>query len=83
MRLKILGAVIAGGRSRRFGGDKALALFEGRKLLDHVIDGLGKQSDSLVICGRVVPGQDCIADRPYRPTEIRQIAEAIRKTGRP
>jgi alpha-galactosidase len=26
---------------------------------------------------------DCIADRPYRPTEIRQIAEAIRKTGRP
>jgi hypothetical protein len=25
---------------------------------------------------------DCIADRPYRPTEIRQIAEAIRKTGR-
>ena len=26
---------------------------------------------------------DCISDRPYRPTEIRQIAEAIRKTGRP
>ncbi len=26
---------------------------------------------------------DCIADRPYRPTEIRQIAEAIGKTGRP
>jgi alpha-galactosidase len=26
---------------------------------------------------------DCIADRPYRPTEIRQIASAIRKTGRP
>jgi alpha-galactosidase len=26
---------------------------------------------------------DCISDRPFRPTEIRQIAEAIRKTGRP
>jgi hypothetical protein len=26
---------------------------------------------------------DCISDRPYRITEIRQIAEAIRKTGRP
>ena len=26
---------------------------------------------------------DCISDRPYRPTEIRQVAEAIRKTGRP
>ncbi len=26
---------------------------------------------------------DCISDHPYRPTEIRQIAEAIRKTHRP
>ena len=26
---------------------------------------------------------DCISDHPYRPTEIRQIAEAIKKTGRP
>lgn len=25
---------------------------------------------------------DCIGDRPYRPAEIRQIAEAIRKSGR-
>jgi alpha-galactosidase len=26
---------------------------------------------------------DCIATNPYRPSEIRQIAQAIRKTGRP
>jgi hypothetical protein len=26
---------------------------------------------------------DCISNHPYRPTEIRQISEAIRKTGRP
>jgi alpha-galactosidase len=26
---------------------------------------------------------DCVSDHPYRPTEIRQISEAIRKTGRP
>jgi alpha-galactosidase len=26
---------------------------------------------------------DCISDHPYRPTEIRQIADAIRKTHRP
>jgi hypothetical protein len=25
---------------------------------------------------------DCISDHPYRPTEIKQVAEAIRKTGR-
>jgi alpha-galactosidase len=26
---------------------------------------------------------DCVSDHPYRPTEIRQIATAIQKTGRP
>jgi hypothetical protein len=26
---------------------------------------------------------DCVSDHPYRPTEILQIAEAIKKTGRP
>ena len=26
---------------------------------------------------------DCISDHPYRPSEIRQIAEAVQKTGRP
>ncbi|MGB8259798.1 MAG: glycoside hydrolase family 27 protein [Terracidiphilus sp.] len=26
---------------------------------------------------------DCVSDHPYRPTEIRQIAAAIRKSGRP
>jgi len=26
---------------------------------------------------------DCISDHPYKPTEIRQIASAIKKTGRP
>jgi hypothetical protein len=26
---------------------------------------------------------DCVSDHPYRPTEIRQVAEAIKKTGRP
>ena len=26
---------------------------------------------------------DCISDHPYRPTEIQQIAQAIKKTGRP
>ena len=26
---------------------------------------------------------DCVSDHPYRPTEIRQLAAAIRKTGRP
>src|SRR3546814_3555756 len=34
-RVKTLGAVLAGGRSSRFGSDKALAMLGGRTLLDH------------------------------------------------
>lgn len=60
----ILGAVIAGGRSRRFGSDKAQALFDGRPLLHHVIEGLKPQVRALVICGRKMPGEVCLPDRP-------------------
>jgi molybdopterin-guanine dinucleotide biosynthesis protein A len=61
---RILGAVVAGGRSRRFGSDKALAEFEGLTLLDHAIAGLSRQCDAVVVCGREIPGIICLADRP-------------------
>jgi len=64
MRPRILGAIIAGGRSRRFGSDKALAELDGRTLLDHVISGLAPQTAALVICGREIPGRTCLPDRP-------------------
>lgn len=64
MRLRILGAVIAGGGSRRFGSDKARAELDGRTLLDHVIDGLSLQTHAMVICGRTVEGHKCLPDRP-------------------
>lgn len=63
-RPRILGAIIAGGRSSRFGSDKARANFDGRPLLDHVIAGLGAQTDALVVCGRDVPGCVSLPDRP-------------------
>jgi len=63
-RRQILGAIIAGGRSSRFGSDKARAVLDGRPLLDHVLVGLGAQTDAIVICGRVVPGCVSLADRP-------------------
>ncbi|MFB9992886.1 molybdenum cofactor guanylyltransferase [Deinococcus oregonensis] len=37
----LTGAITAGGKSSRFGSDKALALLEGRPLLHHVADSLG------------------------------------------
>jgi molybdopterin-guanine dinucleotide biosynthesis protein A len=49
----ILGAILAGGRSRRFGSDKALARMpDGRMLIDHAIAGLSPHVDALVVCGR-------------------------------
>jgi len=47
-----LGAVLAGGRSRRFGSDKALAMLGGRTLLDHALAALAPHCDAVVVVGR-------------------------------
>ncbi|ATE66442.1 molybdenum cofactor guanylyltransferase [Rhizorhabdus dicambivorans] len=59
-----LGAVIAGGRSSRFGTDKAEALWQGRPLIDHAIDALRPFVDEIVVCGRAHGGLPVLADRP-------------------
>ncbi|SEH13809.1 molybdenum cofactor guanylyltransferase [Sphingopyxis sp. YR583] len=50
--MKTLGAVLAGGRSSRFGSDKALAMLDGRSLLDHAATALRSHCDAVVIVGR-------------------------------
>ncbi len=47
-----LGAVLAGGRSSRFGSDKALAVLDGRALIDHALAALRPHCDTLIIVGR-------------------------------
>lgn len=49
---KITAAILAGGKSSRFeGGNKALALLNGKPLIQHVIDRLSPQADDLVFSG--------------------------------
>ena len=62
--MKILGAIIAGGRATRFDGDKGAALLDGKALIDHVVDGLSAHCTALMICGREWPGLASITDRP-------------------
>jgi molybdenum cofactor guanylyltransferase len=48
----ILGAVLAGGMSTRFGSDKALARLDGRSLLERAVDSLKAVCDAVIIAGR-------------------------------
>jgi len=63
-RDRLLGAVLAGGGSVRFGSDKALAAVGGRTLLDSAVAVLSGLCAEVVVVGReggVVPG---VPDRP-------------------
>lgn len=60
----ILGAVLAGGRSTRFGSDKALAILDGQTLLERAVEGLGKLCDAVVVVGRDEAPVPVLADRP-------------------
>jgi molybdenum cofactor guanylyltransferase len=62
--MKLLGAILAGGQSRRFGSDKAEALVAGKPLLDHVADALRPQCAELVVAGRVWPALTTVTDLP-------------------
>jgi molybdopterin-guanine dinucleotide biosynthesis protein A len=61
---RILGAVLAGGRSSRFGSDKADALLKGRRLLDHAVQALSRHVEEVVVCGRETEGFVGLTDRP-------------------
>jgi molybdopterin-guanine dinucleotide biosynthesis protein A len=60
----ILGVVLAGGRSSRFGSDKALAELGGKPLLDHAVGRLTDWCDDVVIAGRETGPAKCIPDWP-------------------
>ena len=61
---RLLGAILAGGRSRRFGSDKAEALWRGKPLVEHAADRLRPIVDDVVLCGRSYGTLSAIHDRP-------------------
>lgn len=60
----ILGAVLAGGQSSRFGSDKALAEFDGRTLLSRAVDALSGWCDYVVVVGRAAAPAPTLPDWP-------------------
>lgn len=62
--VRVLGAILAGGQSQRFGSDKAVALYKGGRLVDHVFSRVRAQTESAIIVGRADLGRISIPDQP-------------------
>ena len=60
----VLGVVLAGGRSTRFGSDKAEAIYDGITLLEHAIATLSLYCDDVVVAGRNVAPVRTVPDWP-------------------
>ena len=60
----ILGLVLAGGQSSRFGSDKALAELNGQTLLSRAIENLSGWCEQVIIAGRETGPAPCIPDWP-------------------
>lgn len=61
---RILGAVLCGGASKRFGSDKAEARLGAATLLTLTNRALEKHCGAVIMCGARRPGYKTIADRP-------------------
>jgi molybdopterin-guanine dinucleotide biosynthesis protein A len=61
----ILGAVLAGGRSSRFGSDKALAEFDGHTLLARAVDTLAGWCEYVIVVGRAQAPAPTLPDWPH------------------
>ena len=60
----ILGCVLAGGLSTRFGSDKALAELDGRTLIARAVDALSGWCEHVVVVGRELAPAPTLPDWP-------------------
>jgi molybdopterin-guanine dinucleotide biosynthesis protein A len=61
----ILGVVLAGGQSTRFGSDKALAELGGHTLLARAVDALSGWCEHVIVAGRETAPAPTIPDWPH------------------
>jgi molybdenum cofactor guanylyltransferase len=62
--MTIVGAILAGGKSSRFGEEKSMHIIAGRPLIEHAIAALSAQTEALVLCGGVYHDLPVLEDRP-------------------
>lgn len=64
--MKVIGIVLAGGKSSRFGSDKAISMFQGKTMLKHSVDLMKQFSDRVLISGDKeeynIYGYPCVPD---------------------
>ena len=65
--MTVLGAILAGGQSSRFGSDKALADLGGQPMICRVAEALAPFVDEVVVCGHPTPppGLISVEDKPH------------------
>ncbi len=76
--MKILGALLAGGKSKRFGSDKAFARYKNQYLIDHAIELLQPQCDAILICGRTYKNYASVQDDPMEQGPLGGINAALK-----
>ncbi|MFA7586230.1 MAG: molybdenum cofactor guanylyltransferase [Novosphingobium sp.] len=63
--MRLLGCVLAGGKSTRFGSDKALAELGGQSLIARAVDTLAGWCEMVVVVGREHAPAPTLADWPH------------------
>ncbi len=68
---------LIGGRSRRFGRDKAAEIVDGRTLLQHVVDSVASLADEIVVVG----AKGGVFPAVESPSPLRQVEDAREGAG--
>lgn len=69
-RLNMACVILAGGRSRRFGSNKAFAEFRGARLVDHLIQRLAAQSSGPIAVNAPESAGQALGDCELAPDQI-------------